>query len=120
MQKENNRRVGSYYEERAIAYLEKAGYHILQRNYRCKAGEIDIVAMDAGCLCFIEVKYRSKNTYGGPLYAVDYRKQQRISKVALWYLKEKKYDLDRSIRFDVVALTPDQIQLVKNAFSYCY
>ena len=75
---ENNRAKGSRYEDRAAAFLENVGMTILERNYRCKAGEIDIIARDDKTVCFVEVKFRNSLKSGFPAEAVGIRKQQRI------------------------------------------
>ena len=75
----NKRRTGTRYEQAAGFFLEQIGYEVLEYNYRCRFGEIDIIAKDGICLVFCEVKYRSGREKGSPLEAVDNRKQQRIS-----------------------------------------
>lgn len=114
----SSKTVGLEYEKKAAAYLLQQGYKILQRNYRCKMGEIDIIARDGEYLCFIEVKYRKTEKFQGALGAVNPGKQQRISKAALYYLMEKGYRDDTPCRFDVVGITPKEIQLIKNAFKF--
>lgn len=112
---ENNRKTGFEYEKTACDYLEKQGYEILRRNYRCALGEIDIIAQNGECLVFCEVKYRKNDRMGNPLEAVDARKQQKIRSVALWYMKEQGiYDVP--IRFDVIGILGQEITIVKNAF----
>ena len=74
----NRRKIGQEQEELAAKYLEEKGYEILERNYRIRTGEIDLIARDARYLVFIEVKYRKNLQMGDPLEAVDVRKQQRI------------------------------------------
>lgn len=88
MEKQNKKAVGKAYEDLATAYLIDKGYKILERNYRCKVGEIDIIAKDKNALIFIEVKYRKTTAFGAPAEAVNYYKQQRIMRSAKWYLKE--------------------------------
>lgn len=111
---------GKQGEEIAAAYLRKAGYVLLERNYRCLFGEIDIIARDGETLCFIEVKSRRSARYGDPQLAVTRKKQQKMTRVALHYLSSR--DLcDRPARFDVVAvrLTPTgagAVDLIRNAF----
>ncbi|TCK98297.1 putative endonuclease [Natranaerovirga hydrolytica] len=112
----NNRRVGSTYEKKAIDYLKQNHYTHLQANYRCKIGEIDIIAQDGKYLVFIEVKYRKNNKKGYPREAVHYYKQKTIIKVAQYYLMEKKLMDKVSVRFDVVEILDQDIQLIKNAF----
>ena len=93
----NKRQIGSVYELKASDYLTKKGYQIIERNYRCRIGEIDIIAIERDCLCFIEVKYRKNEKTGDPLEAVDKRKQQKIIRTAQYYLlTHSKY---QSVKF---------------------
>lgn len=113
--KKNQRSVGAAYEKMAGAYLENLGYEIVEYNFRCRMGEIDIIARDGGYLVFCEVKYRSKEESGYPLEAVDARKQQVISKCAAYYLmKENLWEIP--CRFDVVSIEGEKICVVQNAF----
>ena len=109
-------------EELAAAHLAEAGYRIIERNYRCLFGEIDIVAEEGETLVFVEVKSRRSEAYGDPQLAVGYEKQKKISRIAMHYLKEKRL-CHRSARFDVVAvkLLPagHRIELIRNAFELC-
>ena len=82
----NNRAIGTDYEKRACEFLETQGFSVLERNFRCRQGEIDIIARDGTYLVFVEVKYRKTAGSGSPLSAVDFRKQKKISRVALYYL----------------------------------
>ena len=79
----NNRKTGGNYEQAAGFYLEQHGYQILQYNYRCRIGEIDIVAKEGENLVFCEVKYRTGPGKGSPLEAVDARKQDLDEKEAI-------------------------------------
>lgn len=112
----NNRVVGARYENIAADYLSHSGYKILERNYRCRSGEIDIVAADGNYLVFVEVKYRRNNIYGDSLEAVDIRKQNKIRQTALNYMYRKKYPENTQVRFDVIGITAFRITLIKNAF----
>ena len=114
----NRRAVGSGYESYAADYLESQGYRILERNFRCRAGEIDLIARDGKYLVFIEVKYRRNPAGGDPLEAVNGRKQMTISRVASYYCLKKGYGEGTPCRFDVVAVRGEAVQLVKNAFEY--
>src|SRR5690348_10664811 len=96
------KQIGNSGEEEAVNYLQKNGYKIIQKNYRCKIGEIDIIAKDSDYLVFIEVKSRKDNQYGAPGEAVNYFKQQKIIKVAQYYLMTK--GIDPNVRFDVVEI----------------
>ena len=111
----NRRETGTQYEERAAEYLIAQNYQILERNYRIRSGEIDIIARDGTVLVFIEVKYRKNDESGNPLEAVDIRKQRKIKKVARYYLYQKKYG-DVPCRFDVIGICGSHIEHIKDAF----
>ncbi len=110
---------GAQGEEIAAGFLIKEGYQIIQRNYRTVLGEIDIVAREGESLVFVEVKARSGDQFGPPQAAVDLRKQAKMSRVALVYLKQKRID-SCDCRFDVVAVVKSaggvQVELFRNAF----
>lgn len=111
----NKRTTGTKYEEVAAEYLEKLGYQIVEKNYRCRSGEIDLIAKDGDYLVFCEVKYRSDSASGHPLEAVDGRKQSIIVKCARVYLMAHHLD-EMAVRFDVVGIYRDDIILIKDAF----
>lgn len=118
--KVNKRKVGAFYEGLAADYLISQGVLILERNYRSRLGEIDLIGMTAdGWLIFVEVKYRSSEYSGNPLAAVDSKKQWVISRVAVEYLKNRYRSMDVRCRFDVVGIERDEICWVKNAFDFC-
>jgi len=94
-------RLGKRGEEAAARFLERKGLEILERNYSCPRGEIDIVAREGDRLVFVEVKTKTAREHLPPRYSVNRRKQGRIIRVARWYLKEKKASRARC-RFDVV------------------
>jgi len=114
---------GARGESLAVKALKEKGYRILEKNYRCKLGEIDIIAKDDGVLAFVEVKARRTDRFGDPKLAVTPRKQRKISMVALEYLK-KTGQIGERARFDVVAirLWPGRpnIEIIKNAFELAY
>lgn len=114
----NNRRVGSGYEKLAADYLISQGYEIVEMNFRCRTGEIDIIAREGRYLVFVEVKYRKGRGIGNPLEAVTPAKQRVISRVAVYYMIQHRLAESTPCRFDVVGITPDGITLVRNAFSY--
>ena len=101
----NQREVGTRQESRAAEYLESLGYHILVRNFRCRFGEIDLIAKQDDTYIFIEVKYRTGRTAGDPTSAVDGKKQKKISKTADYYRMLHQIPMDVPCRFDVVAET---------------
>lgn len=116
----NNRTIGTRYEKLAGVYLETQGYEILQYNYRCRQGEIDIVAREGEYLVFCEVKFRSDTRKGMPSEAVDHKKQKVISRCALYYLVDHA-QWGLPIRFDVVGILGtggSHICLYRNAFEY--
>lgn len=113
--KHTNKVIGDYGEKLAVKYLKKQGYQIIKTNYKLKIGEVDIIAMDGEWLVFVEVKYRSTALYGMPNEAVDKYKREKIRRVALQFL-QLKCMLDAYVRFDVVQILGDEIQLLKNAF----
>lgn len=114
----NKRQVGGEYEKRAAEYLKEQGYEILQMNYRCRQGEIDIVAKEGGYLVFVEVKYRSDSGCGMPQEAVSSSKQRVISRVAEYYCLTHCHSMEIPCRFDVVAVLGEEIRLFRNAFEY--
>lgn len=112
----NKRIIGGYKEDIATEYLIEHGYKIIDRNFSCKSGEIDIVAKDKEYLCFIEVKYRENNKYGDALEAINYKKQQKLFKCANIYITANKLVENLNYRFDVVAIQGENIELIKDAF----
>ena len=88
-------------EDLAAQYLEKRGCRILERQFRAKTGEIDIIAEDRGALLFIEVKTRRPTCFGAPAQAVGYTKQRRIFRTALLYMQKHGMG-ERFCRFDVL------------------
>lgn len=102
-------------EDVAAAYLAGLGYRILVRNYRCRRGELDIVALDGATVAFVEVKLRRET--GPALEAVDFRKQQRLAAAALDFLARSGM-LEKPARFDVVAVNGRTLEctLLRHAF----
>lgn len=117
MRKENHRQIGTVYENKAVLFLQKKGYQIVKQNFRCRQGEIDIIAKDGKYLVFVEVKYR-KNAYeGAALEAVTPQKQRRIIQAAKFYLYcRAQGNMELPCRFDVVAFEGEKIIHIPNAF----
>lgn len=116
-------RTGKRGEELAVAYLKSKGYRIIERNYKCLFGEIDIVAKEGNTVVFVEVKSRKSEDFGDPQTAVGWEKKRKISRIALKYLDEKQlYPCDA--RFDVVAVkmlpAGNTIELIQNAFELAW
>jgi putative endonuclease len=111
--------LGKKGEEKALRFLKKRGYRIIENNYVCKMGEMDLIAKEKDTLAFIEVKTRTSTMFGPPQLAVNSSKQRQLSKVALYYLKEKRLE-DVKARFDVVAILlgqkGEEIELIRDAF----
>jgi putative endonuclease len=113
------RELGDRGEETAVCHLRSLGYRIVERNYRCRLGEIDCVAVQGKTLVFLEVKSRRSDEFGGPLEAVDARKRRRMTRLARYYTQQKRLT-DVAQRFDVVAVwfeggTP-RVEVYANAF----
>lgn len=114
---QNKRNIGANYERIAGNYLEHLGYEILEYNFYCRTGELDIVARNGNYLVFVEVKFRKNMAKGHPFEAVSLQKQKAISKCALFYMKKRGL-LDMPVRFDVVGILGDEIQVIQNAFEF--
>ncbi len=112
----NKRSIGSEYENMAVEYLKNHGYKIIERNFYCKQGEIDIIAKNENYLVFVEVKYRRGQDKGHPVDAVNYKKQNRIIKSAKYYMYKNNIKEGQGVRFDVVAILGENIELIKDAF----
>lgn len=121
--------LGANGEKIAARFLKKRGYRILERNYRTRLGEIDIIAEQGADLVFIEVKTRSDTIFGSPFESVTVPKQRQLAKVALEYMSKRSFH-NRPARFDVVGieltkadskhLRDAKIELVQNAFDLCF
>jgi len=110
---------GQLYEQLASEYLARQGLQLLQSNYQCKAGEIDLVMRDGASLVFVEVKYRASSAFGGAAAAVTASKQQKLLRACRWYLQQHRLS-EQPCRLDVVAIegqSPYQYQWIKNAIS---
>ncbi|MCY9659014.1 YraN family protein [Paenibacillus chondroitinus] len=120
--KDNRKQLGKLGEDAAEAFLIGKDYRILERNWRCRTGELDIVAEQAGTLVFIEVRTRrSTGRFGTAKESVDVRKQMKVKETAQFYLHRfQKYD--NSVRFDVIAVeisldgATTQIEHIQGAF----
>lgn len=111
----NNKISGDIGEALVYDYLVKNKYKILQCNFKCKIGEIDIIAKQNDVIVFVEVKYRKSLQFGSPSEAVNFYKQKKIKSVALYYLQQNK-NLNENVRFDVVEVLDKNINHIKNAF----
>ena len=110
---------GAASEDQARFYLETHGLKTLNRNFRTRRGEIDLVMLDSDTLVFVEVRYRRGNRYGSAAESVSHTKQQRISSAAKQFLRSQKQWSRHPCRFDVVAISgsgPVHIDWIKDAF----
>lgn len=111
----SNFELGIWGEREAVKFLKKHKYKIIEQNFRCHIGEVDIIAKRGEYLVFIEVKTRASARYGLPMEAVDEVKQQKLMRLALYYQKLKNL-LNVPVRFDVVQVLCEEIKLIEGAF----
>lgn len=105
----------------AARRLEELGYRILERNFRCPAGEVDLVALEGGVLVFVEVRTRSSVACGTPAESVTPLKRRKMRQVALWYLASQHGSSRTPVRFDVVAVhmygaESPRVDVIRSAF----
>jgi putative endonuclease len=110
--RQDRRLSGRQGEDEALAYLEQCGLRFLQRNYRCKLGEIDLIMQESDVLVFVEVRKRHPGTYGSAAESVTRRKQQKLVRTAQHFLQNTNQVCP--CRFDVVALDGDRVSWLKN------
>ena len=124
---DTRKKLGNRGEKIAANFLRKRGYRIIEKNYRSRLGEIDIVARENDSVVFVEGKTRRSTDFGLPEEALSYDKRRRLSKVAMGYLAHRRIE-DINCRFDVVSILMDdkkvmkvkRIELIKNAFPSAY
>ena len=114
---------GEHYERQATVMLEQAGLAVLERNFSCKTGEIDIICDDGRSLVFVEVRYRKNPRYASAAASVSTAKQRKLIRTAQYFLQKRGWLNSRPCRFDVIAFSPtrdqstDEIQWLKSAFT---
>ena len=116
----NTRAKGAEYEQIAAEYLQNHGVRVIERNYRNRRGEIDIIGLDGEYTVFVEVKYRKSNINGSPAEAVNFKKQKTICKVADYYRVTHGMGEFSAVRYDVVAVQGTEICWIQNAFPHIY
>lgn len=109
-----SRAAGAGYERVAAAWLERRGFRILDTNYTCKGGELDLVCDDGGTLVFVEVRARS-GRHAAAAETISWQKRRRLVHAARHYLARRRLD-DAACRFDVVAIDGDVVTHLPNAF----
>jgi len=111
--------LGKEGERVAEQYLKKKGYKLVERNYRCAAGELDLIVLDRRVVVFVEVKTRTGQGFGSPLEAVEFRKQRKMIRAAQYFLSAKGLH-QRDARFDVVGVSwpgiEPMVEHIENAF----
>ena len=110
----STRRTGTKYEDAAAAYLEGKNYRILQRNFRCRTGEVDLIARDGAFLVFVEVKTRTGIEKGFPAEAVNAEKRRRLRSAAQAY--QMNVGWSGPVRFDIIEISAAGLRHMKNAF----
>jgi len=112
----HNQKVGFMGQEKARQYLEEKGYSIVAENFRCRMGEIDLIATRDNVLVFLEVKTDLTGFFGEAEARVDLKKQRRIKRAALFFLTENKFHCqqDWEYRFDVIVVEKESSQNLKN------
>ncbi|MEM7095840.1 MAG: YraN family protein [Actinomycetota bacterium] len=106
--------LGEKGEDATAAWYVKNGYRIVERNWSCREGELDIVAADDDVVVFCEVKSRASDRFADPALAVDHRKQQRVRTAALRWLGNRR--VNRRLRFDVAIVLRGQVRIIEDAF----
>ncbi len=109
------RRLGAGGEARAAAWYEASGYEVLDRNWRCREGELDLVCRRAATLVFCEVKTRSSTAFGAPVEAVTAGKQRRVRGLAARWLREHDA-AGAAVRFDVASIVGQRLEVIEDAF----
>lgn len=111
--------LGEEGERIAETYLRRKGYRLVERNYRCPVGELDLVVLDHSVIVFVEVKTRTDDRFGAPLESVHPRKQRKMIKAALFFLNQHRLH-HREARFDVVGISLKErepvVEHIQNAF----
>lgn len=120
MDEYNRKKLGDAAEKQAREFLEAKGYRLLQANYRCALGEIDLIMQDKEDIVFVEVRSKSRIDFGNALESVNKNKMQKIMRTATHYLQQKRCLYKVNSRFDIIAIHPIagkmQLEWIKNAF----
>ena len=114
--KQTTKNIGDQAESIAEKFLIDKKIKIIERNYRIKAGEIDLIADDKGTITFIEVKYRKSSNFGQPFETVTHTKQQKIIRTAQSYLQKHPKLANKACRFDVISIHNQDVNWIQNAF----
>jgi len=119
---QGGREKGDHFEQLALHWLQQQGLQIIQQNFSCRFGEIDLIMLDGSSVCFIEVKYRKSNAFGGTAFSIPRSKQNKITRSALSYITSHKVYQQHSYRFDALFIQPAgrapelHYEWIRNAF----
>lgn len=121
MVRRDTRTLGSVIEQLACRYLQDRGLEPIERNYRCRLGEIDLVMLDVDCLVFVEVRYRGAGAISSAALTVDRRKQGKLVRTAEMFLATRPAFSNHAARFDVVGVDArangrDTVEWIRDAF----
>jgi putative endonuclease len=98
-----SRQKGARYEQIALKHLIAEGLELVEQNFQCRLGEVDLILLDQNCLVFVEVRYRTSNRFASAAHSVDAKKQERIARTAAMFLSKHPDKSNCTVRFDVVA-----------------
>ena len=107
---------GDAAEKQACTHLQQAGLRLIEKNFHCRQGEIDLIMQEGEALVFIEVRYRRNNHFGNAAESVNARKQAKLISTAQYYLLKHPKLAHAPCRFDVVSITGHELEWIKNAF----
>jgi putative endonuclease len=119
---QESRKTGHHYEQLALHWLQQQGLTSVEQNFNCRLGEIDLIMLDNQTLCFIEVKYRKNNAFGGTAFSIPASKQHKITRSALTFIAMHKIWQQHTYRFDALfiqsgtAASAHNFEWIKNAF----
>lgn len=112
----NKKTIGDYAESLAEEFLKKNNVKILEKNFSCRSGEIDLIVKDQETLVFVEVRYRKSAKYGQPYETITKAKQNKIIRSAQTYLQKHPKAANKACRFDVISIQQGNIDWIKSAF----
>ena len=112
-----SQKMGDYYEQKALAYLESNDLICLEKNFCCKLGELDLIMQEQQTVVFVEVRYRKQNKFGSALESVTPSKQAKLIRAANVYLTQHNLHNNTACRFDVISFDQEHINWIKDAFS---
>jgi putative endonuclease len=104
-----SRNKGARYEQLALKHLRSQGLQLVEQNFRCRLGEVDLILLDEDCLVFVEVRYRATNRFASAAHSVDEKKQAKIVRTAAMFLGKNPRLSDCTVRFDVIAFDHPEV-----------